>query len=81
MILALEFDPIWFGIIVATMSEIKLITTPVGLNIFVVKGGVPDIPTYTIFRGVIPFIFADLLLIVFLMVFPKIVPFLRIVIE
>lgn len=55
----LGFDLIWFGILVIVVIEISMITPPIGMNIFVLRGVLPDIPTKTIFKGVIPFIFAD----------------------
>ena len=58
VITALEFDPIWFGVIMVRMMEIGLITPPIGLNVFVLSGAT-DIPIGTIFRGVIPFVIAD----------------------
>ncbi len=56
----LGFDLIWFGIIVVVVTEISLITPPVGLNVFVLRGMLPDVPTGTIFRGVTPFWCADI---------------------
>jgi TRAP-type C4-dicarboxylate transport system permease large subunit len=56
----LGFDPIWFGIVVVVVTEISLITPPVGLNVFVLRGVLPDVSTGTIFRGVTPFWVADL---------------------
>ena len=55
----LGFDLVWFGIIVVVVTEISLITPPVGLNVFVLRGVLPDIPTATVFRGVLPFVGAD----------------------
>ncbi|MEM8797842.1 MAG: TRAP transporter large permease, partial [Pseudomonadota bacterium] len=49
LVTSLGFDPIWFGIIVVVVVEISLITPPVGLNVFVLKGVVQDVPTATIF--------------------------------
>lgn len=60
LVTSLGFDPVWFGIIVVVVTEISLITPPVGLNVFVLKGVVPDVSTATIFRGVTPFWVADL---------------------
>jgi len=57
----LGYDPIWFGIVVVVVTEISLITPPVGLNVFVLRGVLPDVKTGTIFRGVTPFWCADLL--------------------
>jgi len=56
----LGFDLIWFGIVVVCVTELSLITPPIGMNIFVVRGLLPDVPTWTIIRGVWPFIAADI---------------------
>ncbi len=63
-----EMNLIWFGIIVVIATEISLLTPPVGLNVFVLRGQLPDVSTGTIFRGVTPFWIADMLRI-FLIVF------------
>ena len=60
LVMELGYDPIWFGIVVVVITEISLITPPVGLNVFVLRGVLPDIRTTTIFRGVTPFWIADL---------------------
>ncbi len=60
LVMDLGFDPIWFGIVVVVVTEISLITPPIGLNVFVLKGVVGDVSTATIFRGVTPFWIADL---------------------
>jgi len=75
-IVALGYDPIWFGIIVVKMVEIGLITPPIGLNCFVVNGVRPDIPLSAIFKGVWPFVVADLICVGLLIAFPQIVLFL-----
>jgi len=72
VILALGFDPIWFGVIAVLMMEAGLITPPMGLNIFTVAGVAKDTPVETIFRGVIPFLFAILALVILITLFPKI---------
>ena len=72
----LGFDPIWFGIIIVRMCEMALITPPVGLNVFVIKGVAKDVPMYTIFRGIIPFLMADICHIVLLIAFPQLSLFL-----
>src|SRR3546814_558922 len=72
-IMALGYDPIWFGIIVVKMVEIGLITPPIGLNCFVVNGVRPDIPLSAIFMGVWPFVVADLICVGLLIAFPQIV--------
>ncbi len=56
----LGYDLIWFGIIVVVVTEISLITPPVGLNVFVLRAVLPDVTTGTIFRGVTPFWCADI---------------------
>jgi C4-dicarboxylate transporter DctM subunit len=72
LVTALGFDPIWFGIIIVCVIEISLITPPVGMNIFVLSSVLPDVQTTTIWRGVTPFIFADLLRMGVLIAFPAI---------
>jgi tripartite ATP-independent transporter DctM subunit len=52
LVIELGYDPIWFGIVVVVITEISLITPPVGLNVFVLRGVLPDVRTTTIFRGV-----------------------------
>jgi len=68
----LGFDLIWFGIIVVVVTEISLITPPVGLNVFVLRSVLPDIPTATVFRGVMPFVAADVVRLSLLVLFPAI---------
>lgn len=70
------FDPIWFGIFIVMVIEISLITPPIGLNVFVVRGMAPDVATTTIFRGIIPFIAADIVRVGLLIAFPVIALFL-----
>ena len=69
----LGFNPVWFGIIVVVVTEISLITPPVGLNVFVLKGVVPDVSTGTIFRGVTPFWIADIFRLALLVLVPWLV--------
>lgn len=69
---ALGYDPVWFGIIMVMVVELGLITPPIGMNVFVIKGITKDIPLETIFRGVTPFIIAQIILIAVLIVFPSI---------
>lgn len=72
----LGYDPVWFGIVVVVVTEISLITPPVGLNVFILKGVVGDVSTGTIFRGVTPFWIADIFRLTILVLFPAIVLFL-----
>lgn len=74
--MSLGFDPIWFGVIVTVVTEMALITPPVGMNVFVIKGIAKDVPIFTIFRGIIPFLIADVVLVVVLLFAPKIALFL-----
>ena len=76
LVTSLGFDPVWFGIVVVVVIEISLITPPVGLNVFILKGVVGDVSTATIFRGVTPFWLMDILRLVLLLAFPAIVLFL-----
>jgi len=70
VIVALGFDPIWFGVIIVMTVELGLIHPPVGMNIFVIKSVVDDVKISTIFYGVLPFIVTDLLRLVILIAFP-----------
>jgi TRAP-type C4-dicarboxylate transport system permease large subunit len=76
LILDLGFDPIWFGVIITLVMEMSLITPPVGINVFVISGIAKDVPMYTIFRGVLPFWVAMLVLIILLILFPQLALFL-----
>lgn len=76
MIIALGFDPIWFGIMIVIVFEMGLITPPVGINVFIIGGLDTSIPMYTIFKGIIPFLIADIFLVALLIAFPQIVMFL-----
>lgn len=73
---ALNYDPIWFGVLMVIVLEVGLITPPVGLNVFVIKGAAPDVPLTTIFRGILPFLVAAVATIVLITAFPEIVTFL-----
>ncbi len=67
---------IWFGIVVVVVTEISLITPPVGLNVFVLKGVLPEVSTTTIFKGVTPFWIADILRLTLLILVPTVSLFL-----
>jgi TRAP-type C4-dicarboxylate transport system permease large subunit len=75
IILNLGFDPIWFGIIMTKMMEIGMIAPPVGINVFVIAG-ISGIPMWTIYKGATPFLIADLIQVVLMIIFPQIVLFL-----
>lgn len=69
-------DMIWFGILVVLVSEIGLITPPIGMNVFVVKSVLPEVRLGSIFRGVVPYIGALVLALVLVLMFPPIATFL-----
>ncbi len=69
---ALGYDPVWFGIIIVMVVELGLITPPIGMNVFVIKGIARDVPLETIFRGTLPFVVAQVFLIAILVMFPQI---------
>jgi tripartite ATP-independent transporter DctM subunit len=72
VVAAQGFDLIWFGIIVVVVTEIALITPPVGMNVFVLKAVLPHVPVLRIFRGLVPFIAVDLVRLSLLVAFPAI---------
>jgi len=69
---AMNFNTIWFGVIMVIVLEVGLITPPVGLNVFVIKGAVPDVPLTTMFKGIWPFLVAAVVCIGILILFPQI---------
>jgi len=72
LVVGLGFDPVWFGILIVVVVQIGLISPPVGMNMFVVKSMLPRIATATIFRGVTPFVVAEVVLLAVLVAFPSI---------
>jgi len=70
LMVALQFDPIWFGIIVVTVAELGLITPPVGINLFVIQSISVDLKLETIIRGILPFILVDILRLALLVLIP-----------
>ena len=72
LVVGLGFDPVWFGILIVVVVQIGLISPPVGMNMFVVKSMLPRISTATIFRGVTPFVVAEVVLLAVLVAFPSI---------
>ena len=71
LIVHLGFDPIWFGVLIVCVVEIGMISPPVGMNIFVISSLLPDVPTSSIWRGVMPFLIADLFRLAVLIAFPS----------
>lgn len=75
VILAVDFDPIWFGVVMVRMMEVGAITPPFGMNVFILSG-VSDIPVGKIFRGITPFVITDFLHIALLCAIPALSTFL-----
>jgi TRAP-type C4-dicarboxylate transport system permease large subunit len=73
IMLALGYDPIWFGIFMVIVLEMGLISPPVGINVFVVKGVAEDVPMGKIFAGIMPFWAAMIVCVVLIIAFPQIV--------
>jgi tripartite ATP-independent transporter DctM subunit len=72
----LGFDPIWFGVIIVVVMEMALITPPVGINVYVIKGIAGDVPLGSIFKGIVPFLIAEIILALILLFAPMIATFL-----
>jgi tripartite ATP-independent transporter DctM subunit len=71
LVTSLDFDPIWFGVMLVTVCEIGLIVPPVGMNLFVLQS-VANLPLTTIVRGITPFVMADVVRLLLLSLFPAI---------
>jgi C4-dicarboxylate transporter DctM subunit len=69
---ALGFDPIWFGVVIVLISEMGVVTPPVGINVYVVSGVAKDVPLDVIFRGVLPMVLALLICNLIILLFPQI---------
>ena len=72
IITGLGFDPVWFGILIVTIVEIGMISPPVGLNLFVLNSLLPDVKLSAIYRGVMPFVMADIVRLGILIAVPSI---------
>lgn len=72
----LGYDPVWFGVIIVLVVAMGVITPPVGMNVYVIKGVVPHVPLETIFKGIWPFLGAVIVCLVILIAFPQISTFL-----
>jgi C4-dicarboxylate transporter DctM subunit len=76
VVLKFGFDPIWFGVIIVLVTQIGVITPPVGVNVYVVSGVARDVPLHVIFKGVVPLLIAMIILTFLLIPFPWIATFL-----
>jgi len=72
IVLDLGYDPIWFGIIVVMVVELGLITPPIGMNVFVIKGMAQSVPLVSIYKGVLPFVIGQVVLIIAVFLIPEI---------
>jgi C4-dicarboxylate transporter DctM subunit len=75
-IIALGFDPIWFGVIIVLVVQMGVITPPVGINVYVVSGIAKDVPMHVIFKGVWPYLFAMVIITAMLIIWPQLATFL-----
>jgi tripartite ATP-independent transporter DctM subunit len=71
LITKLGFDPIWFGVIIVLVTDMGVITPPVGINVFIIKGVVPDVPLGKIFKGAVPFLIGMVVITIMVMFFPQ----------
>jgi tripartite ATP-independent transporter DctM subunit len=71
VVTGLGFDPVWFAVICTVNLEIGLVTPPVGLNLYIVKGIAPDVPLSEVLWGVVPFVIIELIVIVCICIWPE----------
>lgn len=76
VVVQLGYDPVWFGVVIVMVTQIGVITPPVGVNVYVVKGVARDVPMYTIFRGALPFLIALVIGTLLVIPFPQLALFL-----
>jgi TRAP-type C4-dicarboxylate transport system permease large subunit len=76
VIMRLGYDPIWFGVMIVMLTQIGVITPPVGVNVYVVSGVARDVPLHVIFKGVIPLLIALIAATLLLIPFPQLALFL-----
>jgi len=73
---SLGYDLIWFGVIIVLITQMGIITPPVGVNVYIVKGLAPEVPMEEIFMGVVPFLIALIVGTAIMIAFPEIATFL-----
>lgn len=76
VVMALGFDPVWFGIVIVMVVEIGLICPPIGMNLFIIRSIVRDVEMTTIFRGIGPFVIVDILRLALIVALPILVTYL-----
>jgi TRAP-type C4-dicarboxylate transport system permease large subunit len=72
LVVAAGFDPVWFGIVIVVLIELGLIHPPVGMNIFIIQGQLPDVPVLKIYQGIVPFLVAPFVLLAILIAMPSV---------
>lgn len=70
--IGLGYDPIWFGVIIVMVTEMGVITPPVGVNVYVVSGVAKDVPLEVIFKGIVPLLLALIVAVILMVIFPQI---------
>ena len=76
VIVSMGYDPMWFGVIIVLVTQIGVITPPVGVNVYVVSGVDRDVPLEVIFKGVVPQLLALVAGVLLMIPFPRIALFL-----
>jgi len=76
VVIDLNYDPIWFGVIIVVVTQMGVISPPVGVNVYVVSGIERDVPLQTVFKGALPFLLALIIGVIILMLFPELCLFL-----
>ena len=71
LVLKLGFDPIWFGVLQARLLQIGMIAPPVGINVFVIAGLDKTVPMATVYKGVLWFLFMDMITLAVFMIWPQ----------
>jgi tripartite ATP-independent transporter DctM subunit len=72
VVTAMGFDPLWFGVVIVMVTQIGVITPPVGINVYVVKSVAWDVPLHNIFKGVLPLLLALVVATLIMLPFPQI---------
>jgi C4-dicarboxylate transporter, DctM subunit len=72
VVVGFGYDPIWFGVVIVMVTQIGVITPPVGVNVYVVSGVARDVPLSVIFRGVVPLLIALIIATLLLIPVPQI---------
>jgi tripartite ATP-independent transporter DctM subunit len=73
VVVSLGYDPVWWAIMVVILVELGVVTPPFGMNLFVMKGVAPDVPLTAVYKGVAPFVIADVTKVVLMIAFPALV--------